>query len=157
MKEVGFLGGSAGKESTCSVGDLGSIPGLGRSPEEGSGYPLQYSGLENSMGYTTVHGVAKSDRTERLSLSCFQVCMCGWVDKLAVTYKYNGILFSLLKEEHSDICYNVDESLGHYAKWNKPVKKGKYLMTPLMWESKILTTWSDRKYNGGSPGDGEGK
>ena len=48
---MGFLGGSAGKESTCSVGDLGSIPGLGRSPEEGSGYPLQYSGLENSMGY----------------------------------------------------------------------------------------------------------
>ena len=41
--------GSAGKESTCKVGDLGSIPGLGRSPGEGKGYPLQYSGLENSM------------------------------------------------------------------------------------------------------------
>ena len=51
--------GSAGKESTCNVGDLGSIPGLGRSPGEGKGYPLQYSGLENSMDYT-VHGVAKS-------------------------------------------------------------------------------------------------
>ena len=47
--------GSVGKESTCSVGDLGSIPGLGRSPGEGKGYPLQYSGLENSMDYT-VHG-----------------------------------------------------------------------------------------------------
>ena len=45
----GFPGGSAGKESTCSAGDLGSIPGLGRSPREGKGYPLQYSGLENSM------------------------------------------------------------------------------------------------------------
>ena len=41
--------GSAGKESTCKVGDPGSIPGLGRSPGEGKGYPLQYSGLENSM------------------------------------------------------------------------------------------------------------
>ena len=48
-----------GKESTCDVGDLGSIPGLGRSPGEGKGHPLQYSGLENSMGYI-VHGVAKS-------------------------------------------------------------------------------------------------
>ena len=58
----GFLGfpcGSAGKESTCNVGDLGSIPGLGRSPGEGKGYPLQYSGLENSMD-CIVHGVAKS-------------------------------------------------------------------------------------------------
>ena len=56
---MGFLGGSAGKEYTCSVGDLGSIPGLGRSPGEGNSYPLQYSGLENSMD-CTVHGVAKS-------------------------------------------------------------------------------------------------
>ena len=45
----GFPCDSAGKESTCNVGDLGSIPGLGRSPGEGKGYPLQYSGLENSM------------------------------------------------------------------------------------------------------------
>ena len=44
-----FPGGSAGKESTCNVGDLGLIPGLGRSPGKGKGYPLQYSGLENSM------------------------------------------------------------------------------------------------------------
>ena len=47
---LGFPCGSAGKESTCNVGDLGSIPGLGRSPGEGKGYPLQYSGLENSVG-----------------------------------------------------------------------------------------------------------
>ena len=45
---VGYPCGSGGKESTCNVGDLGSIAGLGRSPEEGKGYPLQYSGLENS-------------------------------------------------------------------------------------------------------------
>ena len=47
---LGFPCGSAGKESACNVGDLGSIPVLGRSPGEGKGYPLQYSGLENSMG-----------------------------------------------------------------------------------------------------------
>ena len=46
---LGFPGGSAGKESACNVGDLGSISGLGRSPGEGKGYPPQYSGLENSM------------------------------------------------------------------------------------------------------------
>ena len=48
--------GSSGKESTCNVGDLGSIPGLGRSPGKGKDYPFQYSGLENP----TVHGTAKS-------------------------------------------------------------------------------------------------
>ena len=56
---LGFPCGSAGKESACNVGDLGSVPGLGRSPGEGKGYPLQYSGLKNSMDYI-VHGVAKS-------------------------------------------------------------------------------------------------
>ena len=52
-------GGSDGKESTCSAGDLGLIPGLGRTLGEGNGYPLQYSGLENSMD-CIVHGVAMS-------------------------------------------------------------------------------------------------
>ena len=55
----GFPGGSASKESICNVGDLGSILGLGRSPREGNGYPLQYSGLENFMDFI-VHGVTKS-------------------------------------------------------------------------------------------------
>ena len=61
---LGFRCGSAGKESTCNAGDLGSIPGLGRSPGEGKGYPLQYSGLENSMDCRK-----ESDTTKRLSLS----------------------------------------------------------------------------------------
>ena len=47
------------KESACNAGDLGSVPQLGRSPGEGKGYPLPYSGLENSVAYI-VHGVAKS-------------------------------------------------------------------------------------------------
>ena len=63
-KTIAFSCGSVGKESTSNVGDLGSILGLGRSPGEGKGYPLQYSGLENSMDYT-VYGVTKSwDMTE---------------------------------------------------------------------------------------------
>ena len=51
------------KEFTCDVGDLGSIPGLGRSPGEGNGYPLQDLGLENYMD-CIVHGVAELDATE---------------------------------------------------------------------------------------------
>ena len=55
----GFPCGSAGKESACNAGDLGLIPGLGRCPGKGKGYPLQYSGLENFMD-CIVHGVAES-------------------------------------------------------------------------------------------------
>ena len=65
----GFPGGSDGKASACNEGDLGSIPGSGRSPGEGNGNPLQYSCLENPMEggawQATVHGVAK--RRTRLS------------------------------------------------------------------------------------------
>ena len=56
---LGFSGGSAGEEAACSAGDLVSISGLGRTPGEEKDYPLQYSGLENSMDYT-VHEVTKS-------------------------------------------------------------------------------------------------
>ena len=61
---LGFHGGSEVKASACNAGDLGSIPGSGRSPEEGNGNPLQYSHLENPMDrgawWATVHRVAKS-------------------------------------------------------------------------------------------------
>ena len=62
LKGLGFPGGSAGKESAWNTGDLGALdstPGLGRYSGEGNGYPLQYCGLEDSMG-SIVHGVAKS-------------------------------------------------------------------------------------------------
>ena len=68
---MGFPGGSAGKESTCNTGDLGSIPGLGRSPGEGNGYSLLYSGLENSMD-CMIHGVAKNQTL----LSDFTLLLC---------------------------------------------------------------------------------
>ena len=64
---LGFPCGSAGKESTSNAGDLGLILGLGRSPGEGNGYPLQYSGLENSI-ICIVHGVAKSRTWLQFSL-----------------------------------------------------------------------------------------
>ena len=66
-----FPCGSAGKESVCNVGDLGSISGLGRSPGEGKGYPLQYSGLENSM--ESPWGHKESNTTEKLSLHCVSI------------------------------------------------------------------------------------
>ena len=72
---MGFPGSSAGKESACSAGELGLIPGLRRSLGEGSGYPLQYSGLENSMDRGAWWATyspwrcKELDRTERLTLS----------------------------------------------------------------------------------------
>ena len=74
-----FSGGSDGKESGCNVGDLGSIPGLGRSPGEENGYPLQYSCLEKFMDrgvqWSTVHWVAKRhdwrDLTHNLNTNSF--------------------------------------------------------------------------------------
>ena len=66
---LGF-GDSGGKESSCEAGDLGSTPGLGRSPGEGNSYPLQYSGLENS-----IHGATKS----RTQLSDFHLPLTGFV------------------------------------------------------------------------------
>ena len=70
--QLSFPGGSDGKEFACNVGDLGSIPGLRRSPREGNGNPLQYSCLENSIDrgawWATVHRVTKElDMTECLS------------------------------------------------------------------------------------------
>ena len=56
---MGFPGGLAGKESSCNPRDVALIPGLERSPEEGNAYPLQYSGLENSLD-CVVHGFATS-------------------------------------------------------------------------------------------------
>ena len=76
LQRTGFPCGSAGKESACNEGDLGSIPGLGRSLGEGKGYPLQYSGLENSMDYTVANSQTQlRDFDFHLLLKCY--CMPG--------------------------------------------------------------------------------
>ena len=73
---LGFPCGSDGKESTRSVGDLGSIPGLGISPGEEKGYPLQCSGLEKSMD-CTVHGVAEGQiRVSDIDLHFLLLYVC---------------------------------------------------------------------------------
>ena len=82
---LGFPSGSAGRESACNVGDLGSIPGLGRSPGEGKGSPLQYSGLENSV-ICIVHGVAKS----WTRLSDFHSLMFTYPGHLIISLKFEG-------------------------------------------------------------------
>ena len=64
-----YTGSSAGKESPCNAVDPGSIPGLGRSPGEGNGYPLQDSGLKDSWPLYSPWGLKESDTTKRLSLS----------------------------------------------------------------------------------------
>ena len=71
---LGFLSGSDGKESTCNVGDLGSIPGMGKFPEEGHGNPLQYYFLKNPHGQRSLEGYSpwgckESDMAEQLSIA----------------------------------------------------------------------------------------
>ena len=85
LTNLGFPGGSAGKESACNAGDLGLIPGLGGSPGEGNGHPLQYSGLENSIDYSM-----RSQSQTRLSSFHFdchfqreQYVKCLWRYKCA--------------------------------------------------------------------------
>ena len=91
---MGLPGGTGGKESTCNAGDLGSIPGLGRSPAEGKSYTLQYSGLENS-GLYSPRGCKESVTTEQLSLSL----LCVSVNPKLLIYPcelYIYILFHIL-------------------------------------------------------------
>ena len=76
---------SAGKESTCSVGDMGSNPGLGKYLGEGNGYLLHYSGLENSM---------ESDTTERLSLSLFTFTHTNFI---SIFFFWNGLCSAFTK------------------------------------------------------------
>ena len=90
---LAFTGDSAGEESACNVGDLGSIPGLERFPGEGKGYPLQYSGLENSMD-SIVHGITESDTTERLSLS-FSDYTCYPTTRVGDILKFFQVIFDM--------------------------------------------------------------
>ena len=95
----GFPGGSDGKESVCSAGDLGSIPGSGRSPGEGNGKLLQYSCLENSMergDWWIAWGCKGSDTTEWLTLSLAEV---GLRDHMVILFLISwgtSILFDIV-------------------------------------------------------------
>ena len=93
---LGFPVGSASKESACNVGDLDSIPGLGRSPGEGKGYPFQYSGLENSMDCIVHGGHKELDTTEWLSLIFVKHSPGALVILLIVFLKSIGFVDSLI-------------------------------------------------------------
>ena len=84
-EKLGFPCNSAGKQSACNVEDVGSICGLGRSPGEGKGCPLQYSGLENSMNYVSCK---KSDTTEWLSYSFSGYSTFVWQIFLSIFWKW---------------------------------------------------------------------
>ena len=70
---MGFPGGSDGKESSCNAGDLGLIPGLGRSPGEGDGYLLKFSCLENSMHRGTWRGIVRGVTESDLYVCCVSI------------------------------------------------------------------------------------
>ena len=100
---LGFSCGSAGKESACNAEDLGSIPGLGRSPGEGKGYLLQYSGLENSMDYI-VHGVTW------LSLSLSKMCILSALHTICSNLPIITIRLGLLPFYCSLCHYRVNHN-----------------------------------------------
>ena len=97
---MGFPCGSAGKESAGNVGDLGLIPGLGRSPGEGKGYPLQYSGLEISMDYK------ESDMTEIKDRTGFKIARRN-INNLR--YTNDTILTAESEEELQSLLMKVKE------------------------------------------------
>ena len=106
-----FPGGSASEESACNAGDLGSIPGLGRSPGEGNSYLLQYSGLENSMergAWQAIYspwGCKELDMTERLPHT-------------HTHFTYNVLISSVQKSDpviHIHIYYFLKNILSHYG------------------------------------------
>ena len=102
----GFPGGSDGKESACNVGDLSLIPGSGRSPGEGNGYPFQYSCLENStdrgVWQATVYGVAKS----RTQLSP-QVCVQKMIIYMHTFYKSISIYLHTHTHTQTHMTHNT--------------------------------------------------
>ena len=130
-QEVGFPDSSVGKESACNVGDLGSIPGLGRSPGEGKGYPLQLSGLEHSMDYI-VHGVTKS----QTQLSDFQ----------SISYNHSMWNFSFpTRDGTRTSCIGNESESCSVMSLCKPILQADSLPAepqgkPLHWKGRVLTT-----------------
>ena len=98
---LGFSGGSAGEEAACSAGDLGSIPGLGRSPGEEKDYPLQYSGLENSMD-----------------------CIVHQLDGIPVE------LFQTLKDDAVKVLYSICQQIWKTHQWPQNWKRSVFIPIP---------------------------
>ena len=109
---LGFPCGSAGKESTCNVGDLDSVHGFGRSPGEAKGYPRQYSGLENSM-YCIVHGVSKG----QTQLSDFHLI---YIISVLQIFIYKASLVAQTVKNLPAMQEAQVQSLG----WDDPQEKG---------------------------------
>ena len=110
MRIWGLPCGSAGKESACNEGDLGSIPGLGRSPGEGNSYPLQYSGLENSMD-CIIHGIAKSQTKPSFS----------WGSDITMKrFRASLDMRSCKDGDHQTVPKNIQlsEDLSHQIPWS---------------------------------------
>ena len=134
---LGFTGGWAGKEFACSVRDLGSIPGSGGSPGEGNGYPLQYSGLEDSMD-CIVPGVAKS--LTRLSEFHFHfqpsALMNCWDSESCLT--------------HSGLCLLIQGCLPLPRSQQVPVCDSAWVqqhpISPLFLVTKIIRWWTGQNW-----------
>ena len=113
---MGFPGDSEVKASACNVGDQGSIPGLGRSPGEGKGHPLQYSGLENSMACTAC-GLAKSQTP--LSGFYFHFCFNYWFCIFTLPLLIHGNRFdshpALLDKQVFSLKHSTDGILLHLS------------------------------------------
>ena len=116
--------GPTGKESACNAGDLGLIPGLGRSPGEGKGYPLQYSGLENTMD-RIVRGVAKSrTRLNDFQFSLFHLTMSLLAPPTATispVHCRRDLTFGVWERFLSNLY--PSESASHWLLWWISVKK----------------------------------
>ena len=126
-----FPGGSDSKESACNAGDPGSVPGLGRSPGEGNGYPLQYTCLENSMdrgaSQATIHGVTKNRKW--LSISHFHFTFKG---KGECVWPVHGLLHGghplyTLKGQHNSRMYFLGLPLQLKSIWSAVTYTTPYL------------------------------
>ena len=121
-----FPGGSDGRASTCNAGDLGSIPGLGRSPGGGHGNPLQYSCLENPHGWRSLAGcspwVHKESDTTELSLYCVKKEMAtlssNLARKISWTEEPGGIQSTVSQRVgHNWVTKQLCCQMGHYPAW----------------------------------------
>ena len=126
LPTMDFLGSSDGKESACNAGDPGSIPGLGRTPEEGNSYPLQYSCPESSMDRgawrAAVHGVTESGTSE-------------WLTLITLFLVFTVMLWVRDNHHHSYFINGVNHGPGRLSIW---------LVIPGLWEHRSRRTESSQ-------------